>query len=481
MSSISRVFRKFPKTFWLANTMELFERWGWYGFYMLLANYLTKSTDIGALGFSQEKKSFIMGIGTMVLYFLPVITGTIADRYGYKKVLFIAFIIYITGFLVMPYCDTYGSFLSVFLYVAIGGALFKPIITATVSKTTDSETSSIGFGIYYMMVNVGAFIGPIVALNYTKMNYDALFYLSAIFMAINLPVLFFYKEPERERSAGNIFQSIKTILKNIAIALSDIRLLLFLLIVSGFWAMYYQLFITLPTFIDQWVDTSRLLESINSIWPWLASKISSGDGTIKAEYLTNVDALYIIFFQVLVSAAIMKWKPLSSMITGFFVCSLGMSLTILTNNPYFILGSIFIFGLGEMAGSPKINEYIGKIAPRDKVALYMGCAFLPVALGSFLAGLIGSIYGKVSDKIILLQKDLSAKGLSVPEISDNFTKSDLYDKGAKLLNMSQKEMTQYLWDTYHPNQIWLVLLGVGTAASLLLFIYDRLVIRKIKN
>ncbi|MCK7535078.1 MAG: MFS transporter [Marinilabiliales bacterium] len=161
MAALTNIFRKFPKTFWIANTMELFERWAWYGFYMLLANYLTKSTDIGALGLSQEEKGLIMGIGTAILYFLPIITGAIADRYGYKRILFIAFLIYFTGFLAMPYCKTFGSFFAIFLYVAIGGALFKPIITATVSKTTDEETSSIGFGIFYMMVNIGAFVGPL--------------------------------------------------------------------------------------------------------------------------------------------------------------------------------------------------------------------------------------------------------------------------------------------------------------------------------
>ena len=91
MSKISRVFNKFPKTFWVANTIELFERWAWYGFFMLFANYLTRSSDMGGLEFSQAQKGMIMGIGTGILYFLPVITGAIADKFGYKKVLAIAF------------------------------------------------------------------------------------------------------------------------------------------------------------------------------------------------------------------------------------------------------------------------------------------------------------------------------------------------------------------------------------------------------
>lgn len=159
-----------------------------------------------------------------------------------------------------------------------------------------------------------------------------------------------------------------------------------------------------------------------------------------------------------------------------------MSLTLFTNNPFFIIASIFIFGLGEMAGSPKINEYIGKIAPKDKTALYMGMAFLPVTFGNLLAGYIsGGVYGKISDKVSLLQNNLVSKGFSVPEISDSFTQTDLYTKGAELLNMNQSELTNYLWTTYNPGQIWIVLLGIGVGASFLLFLYDRFLIKKINK
>ncbi len=478
MSTKTSVFKKFPRTFWVVNSMELFERWAWYGFYMLLANYLTKSTDVGALGLSQEEKGMIMGIGTAILYFLPIITGAIADRYGYKKVLFSSFIVYAIGFLAMPYCRSFGSFFAIFIFVAIGGALFKPIITATISKTTDDTTSSIGFGIYYWMVNVGAFIGPLVALQFTKTSYNPVFYISALLILVNIPFLFLFKEPKREKSDISFGKSLKIIFKNIGVAISDYKFIIFLIIVAGFWSMYYQLFYTLPVFIDQWVDTHSLYNFLNNVWPWLAQKISS-DGTIAAEYITNMDAMYIILFQIAVSAIIMKWRPLTSMMTGFLVCSVGMSLTLFTNNPFFIISAIFIFGVGEMMGSPKITEYIGKIAPKDKIALYMGCSFLPVTFGNMLAGYIsGGVYGRMSDKVTLLKNDLILKGFEVPEITNGFTQTDLYHKGAELLQMTQTELTNYLWTTYNPGKIWMVLLGIGAGASFLLFLYDRLLIRK---
>lgn len=476
-----KLFKKYPATFWIANGMELFERWAWYGFYMLLANYLTKSTDVGALGFSQVEKSWIMSVGTSILYLLPIVTGSIADRYGYKKMLMVAFSVYIIGFLAFPFVKSFGAVFANYLILAVGGALFKPIITATVSKTTTDETSSVGFGIYYMMVNIGAFIGPLVALQFSKVSYEPVFYFSAAFIALNFVLLFFFKEPEREVSTLSFGLSLKRIFKNIFTALSDLKFIVFLIFIAGFWSMYYQLFYTLPVFIEQWVDTHTLYNFLNEHWSWLAHQIGSADGTIAAEYITNMDAMYIIFLQILVSSFIMKWKPLNAMMTGFLVCAVGMALTLYTNNVFFIIGAILIFGLGEMAGSPKITEYIGKIAPKDKVALYMGCGFLPVAGGNILAGYIsGSVYQDMSDKFTLLQRDLTGRGIKMPEVDASFTKTDFFNRAGELLNMNQSELTSYLWDTYNPQNIWMVLLAIGITAVVGLFIYDRLWIRKTK-
>ena len=111
----------------------------------------------------------------------------------------------------------------------------------------------------------------------------------------------------------------------------------------------------------------------------------------------------------------------------------------------------------------------------------MGMSFLPVTLGNLLAGYIsGGVYGRMSDKVTLLQNDLVSKGLYVPEISNTFTQTDLYNKAEELLNMTQTELTNYLWTAYDPGRIWVVLLGIGVGASFLLFLYDRFLIRKAK-
>ena len=149
MSKLSTIFKKFPRTFWIANSMELFERWAWYGMFTVLALYLTQSADTGALGFSQSQKGNIMGTVTAILYFLPLFTGALADRFGYKKMLIIAFVILSLSYYFMGQFRSFFAVYVTFLLVALGAAIFKPIVSATVTKTTDEKTSSIGFGIFY--------------------------------------------------------------------------------------------------------------------------------------------------------------------------------------------------------------------------------------------------------------------------------------------------------------------------------------------
>ena len=481
MNRLSATFRKFPRSFWAANTMELFERWAWYGMFMVLALYLTGSTETGALGFSQSQKGMLMGTVVAILYFLPVITGALADRIGYRKILVVAFFMLATGYLMMGQVTSFTAMFLVFLYVAVGAALFKPVISASIAKTTNEKTSSIGFGIFYMMVNIGAFIGPLFAAKFRGISWNYVFIMSAVIISLNFLVLFlFFKEPEREKSHEPLLKSVKDALKNIVVTLKDWRFFLFLIIIIGFWSMYNQLFYTLPVFIDQWVDTAVLYNWIYNLWPGFAKVLpGSSLGIINPEILTNIDAFYIIIFQLLVSTFVMRFKQLNAMIGGILVATIGIGLMFAFNNVFFLFVSILVFGLGEMASSPKITEYIGRIAPKDKVALYMGCSFLPMAGGNFFAGILsGSVYGRISDKIYLLQMVLKQKSIAVPEISESFTKTDLLNFGANALHMNQSELTSYLWNHSHPANIWLIFSGIGLFTVIALYFYDKLIIRK---
>jgi len=469
MNKITATFKQFPRTFWVANTIELFERWAYYGFFMLFANYLTGSSDVGGLEFTQIQKGYIMGFGTGILYFLPVLTGSIADKYGYKRILIIAFTIYSSAFILLPLFKTFTGVFAMYLYLAVGAALFKPVISATIAKTTNESTSSIGFGIFYMMVNIGAFFGPMVTLLF-KSNYILVFYISAGIIALNFILLFFYTEPERTKSDESLSQTFIQVFKNIWTVLLDFKFLIFLLIVAGFWTMYFQLFFTLSVFISQWVDTSILYNFFSLHVPIIAENYGA-HGQMEAEFITNFDALFIIIFQIFISALVMKKKPLNTMFVGFIVSSIGMALTLLTQNVIYTLIAMLIFAFGEMAASPKITEYIGRIAAPTKKALYMGYSFIPVFIGSTFAGYIsGSVYQSMSDKHTLLVKDLTSKNIHIPS---DLTHNEFFAQAASKLGMTNNELTNYLWNSYHPSNIWIVIISIGLLSAAFLWLYNK--------
>jgi dipeptide/tripeptide permease len=474
------VLKKYNKTFWASNVIELFERWAWYGFYMAFALYLVNSKDTGAIGLTQAQKGIIMGTGSMLLYFLPLFTGAIADKLGYKRILYFSFILYISGFFMIKSFDTFGWMFFAFVWTCVGGAFFKPIISAMISRTTTDETSSIGFGIFYMMVNIGGFIGPFIAGVLLQKTWDYVFYMSMLAIGVNfLITFFFFREPIVNTQKTSLKTNIIQILLNIRTVLLNLKYVLFLVIMILFWAAFNQLYYSFPVFIDQWVDTSVLYDGIYQISPWLAKSIGTENDTLTAVTLSSMDSFFIILFQLIVSAFVMRFRPLAAMMGGILVLAGGLGFMFSSQSGWLILLGILIFSLGEMASSPKFTEYVGRIAPPDKKALYMGTSFLPIAAGHQLAGwLSGDVYEKMADKIYLLQQEVVKRGIILPEISDEFSKNDFIKLASEKLGMGGNELNHFLWTSYHPSNIWIVYAGVAVSAVILLWLYDRFVIGK---
>ncbi len=480
MSNITSTIKSFPKVFWVSNTMELFERWAWYGFYMAFALYLVGSKDTGALGFTSGEKGTIMGTGSMLLYLLPLFTGAIADRVGYKKILILSYAMYVTGYWMVATFDSFSLVFAAYIYLAVAGALFKPIISAMISKTTTSENSSIGFGIFYMMINIGGFIGPFIAGAIYQKSWDWVFYISMITISINyIFVFFFFKEPGRKgddkESLGQVFLQA---IKNIAITLSNFKYVLFLFIMVAFWTAFNQLYYAFPVFVDDWVDTSNLYQALYSVWPWLAESIGTPEGTITAVTIGSLDAFFIIIFQIWISDMVMRYKPLNAMMSGIFVLAIGVGMMFAFQNSFFIILGVLIFSVGEMASSPKFTEYVGSIAPADQKALYMGTSFLPIAVGHQLAGFVsGDIYDKAAGKLYLLKQEVVKRGLEIPEVSESFTKNDYWDTAAELMGMSNSDLTNFIWANYNPSKIWMLYAGIAVSAVIALFFYDKFILK----
>jgi proton-dependent oligopeptide transporter, POT family len=259
--------------------------------------------------------------------------------------------------------------------------------------------------------------------------------------------------------------------------LQNWKYVLFLIIMILFWTAFNQLYYSFPVFVEQWVDTSPLYDCIYSVWPWLAEAIGTPQGTITAVTLGSMDAFFIIVFQLMVSAFVMRFRPLAAMMGGILVLAGGLSLMFSNQNSWLILLGLLVFALGEMASSPKFTEYVGRIAPEDKKALYMGTSFLPIAAGHQLAGwLSGGVYERIADNIYLLQKEVERRGISMPEISDEVTKNDYIALAAERMGMTVRELTNYLWVNYNPSDIWYVYSGVAVLAVVLLWLYNRFIL-----
>ena len=504
------LMKSFPKPFWVASIMELLERIAWYGMFAILAMYLVASKDIKGLGFTDDQGGTIIGIVTGTLYFLPLITGAIADRIGYKKSLIISYVILVVGYLALGHVSSYWGFFGVFMFLAIGAAMFKPVASAIVTRNTDKSNSSMGFGIFYMMVNVGGWIGPFIVGKYRGIdNWQIAFNIAVVAITVNLLfVLLFFKEEnsDKTKEKQTLGETISESFGNIWEALKDSRLTILLVIMIGFWTLFNQLFYTLPKYIADWVDVEKLFNSINDFSPILASLIGdSTEGIAKPELLINLDAFAIIIFQILISYIIIKWKPINAMIIGFIIVSVGIGLAFYFRDGLFIILGIVIFAIGEMTANPKFSAYIAEISPKGKEALYMGTYFLPVFVGNFIAGWIsGGVYGRMSAKISLAQNEAVAKGIDMMDkngqlitytktgfkvIDDagNFvkdavteiTKNDYISQVAEKVNMNSADFTQYLWNTYEPNQILWVFVGIGIVTFLSLVFYDKIYVKRL--
>jgi POT family proton-dependent oligopeptide transporter len=326
MGQFIKTVKTFPKTFWIANTMELFERWAYYGLFILLGLYFTGPVSEGALGFSHADKAALMAILGTTVYLLPFFTGAIADHYGYKKVLLVSYILLVVGYFLLGQLNSFWSIAVIMVFIAIGAALFKPVISATIAKTTRKTDASIsiGFGIFYMIVNVGALVGQLAASEFREKDWSYIFIASSSVILINIILLFFYKEPEREKSEEPIFQALKKVLNKIKVVFSDAKFMLFLLIISGFWSMYMQLFYSMPNFIEQWIDTRGVYNFIENISPGIAQAIGTEEGIILPEKMLSLDTFYIVLFQVLISSLVIRFKPLKTMISGILIASIGI-------------------------------------------------------------------------------------------------------------------------------------------------------------
>ncbi|MBZ0266391.1 MFS transporter [bacterium] len=463
--------RSFPGSFWTANLMEMFERLAYFGVRAVVGIYIVDAAAAGGLELSHEQRGIIFTFWALIQALLPMFTGGFSDRYGYKKSLYLAFGINAIAYVLMGLANSYVSFFAAALLLATGTAIFKPPLHGTLAHTVDERNSSLGWGVFYQLVNIGGFLGPIIAAKMRLITWEYVFFASAIIIVINfIPTIFIFKDysedvrrmkkekGEAEKSAFATFgDSMSTLIK-------DPKFMVFLLIFSGFWLMFMQLFDTFPIFIDEWVDSRGLVAATGIA--------ADRHGNIPPEMMINLDAGAIVILMPLIGYLTGKFKPVVMMVLGMFISTLALVFTGMMNTGLLVLVGIFAFAVGEMVCSPKFSEYIGLMAPPEKKALYLGYSNIPFAIGWTLAGwLSGVTYGRFSDKYEFARLHLVDELGMDPNVVANLSREDVLPTLASKLNMDVFGATNVLWDKYDPWVTWWIFGAIGLLASIAMLIY----------
>ncbi|OGU28775.1 MAG: hypothetical protein A2057_08655 [Ignavibacteria bacterium GWA2_35_9] len=380
----------FPSVFWVANGIEVLERFAYYGIYMGFGIYLQQ------LGYSRDNLGFVQSVFLAFSYLIPLFSGTFADKFGFKKMLIVAYLAYIPSILLLIVTKSFSGIALTMLTIGFAAGIFKPLISATVRATTDSTNKTLGFGIFYQMVNIGASFGPIVMGKLRGWSWDYVFITAAAAVGLMFIItVFFYKEPPRELEGVTL----KKKFKDMGEALSDYKFLIFLVLLGVFfWMPFWAFFNVLAVYINDHMNTAALYQSTSSIIgegvTRIISNFEGGVWKINAEAISHTGYI-IIIFQLLISKIFEKKSAIPSFMFGLFMAALGfvvLAFALISNNNLVYLG-VFLFAVGEMISSPRIQEYIMWIAPKEKAGLYMGTNFVAVFIGATLSGLYTGIMG----------------------------------------------------------------------------------------
>jgi proton-dependent oligopeptide transporter, POT family len=363
----------FERPFWVANISEIFERLSYYGAFASLALYLQ-----GKLNFSTEQTGTLTGIFGGMVWFLAIFGGAVADKLGFRRALSLAYLIlavayFLIGSIGAPWLAPIRNAMPMSFFVgcilmlpALGIALVKPCVVGTTASASKENVRSIGYSIYYTMVNIGGAAGPYVASwAHRHLGVENVFRVAALSVfAMFFGVLFFFREPHR--ADGAPAPSILATLRNFLTVLSNPKFMLFLLIFTGYWIVFWQQYISLPGYIQGYIDAHA-----------------------DVELILITDGLAVICFTLLVNYLLRGIPAFHAVILGTLVSS--VSWLIIAYRPT-IPGAVFsilVLALGEIIQQPRYYEYISRLAPPGQQGTYMGFAFLPIGIGSLIGGWFG--------------------------------------------------------------------------------------------
>ncbi len=443
----------FERPFWVANISEIFERLSYYGVFASLALYIQ-----GKLNFSTEQTGTLTGLFGGMVWFLAIFGGAIADRLGFRRALSLAYLIlaaayFLIGSIGSSWLAPVRNAVPLTLFVgfililpALGVALVKPCVVGTTARASKENVRSIGYSIYYTMVNIGGAAGPYAAgWVHDHFGVEYVFRLAALGVFVMFFfVLIFFREPRKAGDApppsiiqvarnfcvvlGNYWLVLPTLLVALILAVGSyfygfavpswvwVGLLLlalagiskfmwFLVLFTGYWIVFWQQYIILPGYIEGYINAH-----------------------VSVEKILVTDGAVVICLTLAVNFLMRKIPTFQAVILGTVISSLSWLIVAFWPT---VSGAVFSLGflaLGEIIQAPRYYEYIAKLAPPGQQGTYMGFAFLPIGIGSIIGGWFGG-----------------------------------------------RLMHQFAEVAHRPERVWYAITTVGLLTALLLWIYDRVV------
>ena len=394
--------------------MELFERLAYYGQQIVFMIYMRNR-----LGFTESQAGQLSGMFGGLIYLLPILGGTLADKWGFRRAFNIAFSVLALGYFligsmgmsafsgVYDGMSQYWLMMAFLILTAFGGSFIKPSVLGTVALTSKAETKSLGYAIYYWLVNMGAMIGPTIAYFVRDSFGNEFVYLvsSVSCLAMLIVNLMLYKEIKSVQTG--VPESLGKKIANLFVVLGNFKFMIFLLIYSLYWIIFWQEYIIIPYYVTDFIDKNYPYEILQS---WC------GAGAI-------------ILLQIPINRLTKNIKTPNAILLGFVTSSLIWIIIGIYPSVFTIGAGIVAFAIGEMTQAPRYYEYISEIAPAGQQGLYQGYAFLPIAIARF-----------VGDPI-----------------------------GAKLYQVSKA--------AGRPEWIWFALIGIGVGGAILMWLYNVVVKR----
>jgi POT family proton-dependent oligopeptide transporter len=471
--------------FWICGGMEMVERLAYYGVRQVSSLYATDAVSNGGLGLAGTEIGAIFLVWAMVQSFVPVLTGGISDRVGYKETIFASTIIKILGYLIMAWFATYWGFMIGAMVLAFGTGIFKPGIQATIVKSTNRENSSMAWGVFYQTVNIGGFIGPLLAAQLRQLDWAYVFYACAAIISLNFLLLLTYKEQDKEARLEHRRKVKAGEIKEESLWLDSLKelgrpiLIWYMVLFSGFWFMLMAFWDVGPLYFRDWVDTSVMVRHMfgedgtsNPFWIFIFGMTQDGQ-RIQPEGLINLNAMLIM----LVCFVIAGWSALmratTSMALGTFLAAATLLLFGGFNYVWIMVLAIVSFSIGEMLSSPKCSEYLGNIAPPQKKAMYLGFSQLPIGIGWMAEGYYGQVlYAELAAKDTISRQSLLEGGMAQSDVNA-VPMGEAFQKLIDVTGQTADALTAQLYAANNVGAAWYIMAAVGIVCAAGMYAYGR--------